>query len=682
MSVASGVRVGGVQECPAAGLALTTASGPQPDWWQRGLAHHLEGDLALAEWCYRQVPPSEPAYVCALGNLAVIRCAQQRFAESAHYCHLALGLRPDFVDAHINLANALSCLGRLEEAEAACRRALALQPDSLLSWGALGNVLSAMGRMAEAESCLRRVLAEDPDCVRSRLVLGNLLTQSGRHQEAEVAFRQVLAIHPQDGAALNNLGNVLSFFGRFTEARELLWKAVAVKPDDVQALLNLGVVSNNLGEYAEAEAYYRLALRYDANYLDPLSNLLFLQNYRGDGRLDGALADARLYGERVTAKARPYVHTPDPGAVDRTLRVGLVSGDLLNHPVGYFLDGLLPHLVGRNIELSVYSNHLQEDELTQRLRRVIPHWRTVFGVGDEELARRIHEDRVDVLVDLSGHTARNRLSVFAWKPAPVQVTWLGYFATTGVPAMDYILGDPYNLPESESDHFTETPWRLPDCYLCFTPPDPSPPVAPLPALQHGGITFGFFNNTNKLTDEVAACWSRILRGVPGSRLFLKNKLFLDPLLTQSMIDRLAAHGIAPDRLLLEGPSTRALYLTAYDRVDIALDSFPYPGVTTSVEGLWMGVPVITRKGRRFLSHQGESILANVGLCDWIAADCREYVDKAVAFASDLDGLAALRAGLRARMARSPLLDTALFARNLASAWQEMWRVWCRGGSSV
>jgi predicted O-linked N-acetylglucosamine transferase (SPINDLY family) len=284
-------------------------------------------------------------------------------------------------------------------------------------------------------------------------------------------------------------------------------------------------------------------------------------------------------------------------------------------------------------------------------------------------------DGIDILFDLSGHTAFNRLPMFALKPAPVQVAWLGYLATTGLASMDYLIADPWTLPPSEDAYFTEKIWRLPETYICFTAPQVDVPVGELPARSSGHVTFGSFNNLNKLGDAALALWARVLASVPRSRLFLKAKQLGNDAVRQSILDRFAAHGIAPARLILEGfAPSRAEHLGAYQRVDVALDPFPYPGITTSVEGLWMGVPLLTMAGGRFVSRQGVGMLMNAGLPQWIAADEDDYAAKAVAHAADLENLAALRAGLREKVLGSPLFDASRFARHFEAALRAMGRV--------
>ena len=332
---------------------------------------------------------------------------------------------------------------------------------------------------------------------------------------------------------------------------------------------------------------------------------------------------------------------------------------------------------GNDIQLTVYATQPYKDALTDRLMACTARWNMVFGMSDEALAQRIHADGIDILIDLAGHTAHNRLPVFGWKPAPVQVTWLGYFATTGVSQIDHLLADPWTVPASLEAGFTEHIWRLPQTRLCFTPPSASAAVSALPALRTGHITFGCFNNLTKLNDEVIALWARVLHAVPGSRLLLKASQLGSAMVRQTMQSRFKAQGVASDRLILQGPSTREDYLQAYGQIDIALDPFPFTGGTTSAEGLWMGVPVLTLAGDSMVARQGVSLLMNAGLPDWVADAPEDYVAKAMAHASDLTTLATLRSGLRERVMQSPLFDAERFADHLGTALREMWRAHAR-----
>ena len=572
---------------------------------------------------------------------------------------------------------AISCaLHRPAEAETAYRRAIHLQPDHADAHNNLGHLLQERYRYAEAEAAYRQALRCRPNDVDAHNNLGSLLQELQRYAEAEAAYRQALHLDPGKANAHNNLSVLLQKLKRYEEAESAVQQALRLHPDDADTHINRGILMEQMGRLDEAEASHRRALLLDPDAFRAYDSLLFMQNYREDTDRGAALADARRYGQRVAEKARPFHHRPNPADSRRRLRIGLVSGDLRNHPVGYFLQGVIPALNAEEVELFAYATSDLEDALTRTFQAILPHWRTVVGLSDIELAQLIRRDAIDILVDLAGHTAYNRLGLFAWKPAPVQLTWLGYFATTGVEAMDYILGDPINLPADEATHFVETPWPLPDCSLCFTPPVVAPAVAALPACTNGFITFGCFNRAAKINAAVIGCWADILRAVPDSRLFLKNQGLADARLRHKTAEQFQRANIAPERLLLEGSQAFEDYLECYHRVDLALDPFPYPGGMTSVEGLWMGVPFLTRKGHCFIAHQGETILVNAGLSDWIARDVDDYVAKAVAFARDPSRLATLRAGLRQQVSQSPLCDVARFASNLTQAWQGMWHRWC------
>ena len=359
----------------------------------------------------------------------------------------------------------------------------------------------------------------------------------------------------------------------------------------------------------------------------------------------------------------------------KRLRVGFVSGDLRNHPIGFFLESILSCIDPTKIELIAYPTTPKTDGLSDRIKPFFSIWKPIYGQSDEAVANLIYADGIHVLLDLSGHTAHNRLSMFGWKPSPVQVSWLGYFATTGLNEMDYLLGDPYVTPPENDGHFTEKVWRMPETFECLTPPDVDIEVAAPPALNRGYITFGCFNKLSKMNDKVVTLWAKVLEAVPNSRLFLKNMSLQKQSICERVIQRFAAQGINRERITLEKHERREKYFAAYNRVDIALDPFPFAGATTSFDSLWMGVPVLTLAGDHFVSRMGVRTLMNAGLPDWIVDDEEEYVTKSVVFASNLDKLAMLRAGLRAQVLASPLFDARRFARNFEDSLWEMWRRW-------
>ncbi len=591
----------------------------------------------------------------------------------------AVAVSPTNLEALNNLGNIYQDMGRLEEAEESFRQALQIKPNFVEACSNLGNILKAMGRFEEAESSYRQALQIKPSFADGHYNLGIVLMAKGNMGEAESSFLRAIDLNPKDIDAHNNLGNLLDVMGRFDEAAARFRSALQIDPNFVDAHYNLGNIFRKTGRLEDAEICYQRALQINPDFVAAHSNLLLTHCYMGDRSSVAFFEKSRCFGDLVARYAHPFSdwgNAPDPR---KCLRVGMISGDLRSHPVGYFLEGVISTLASNfagKVELVAYPSHYQEDALTERIRACCHGWHPASGLSDESLARQIREDGIDVLIDLSGHTAYNRLPMFAWKPAPVQATWLGYLATTGVSTIDYLIADTWTLLESEEANFTEKVWRLPESYLCFTPPPGNVEVGPLPALSNGHITFGSFNNLTKMNDAVVALWARILIAVSGSRLYLKSPQLTDVSVQQSVAERFAVHGIDSRRLILQGHVSRADYLKPFQRVDIALDPFPYPGVTTSVENLWMGVPVLTLSGKSFLSRQGVGLLMNAGLPEWIADTHDDYVARAVSQASDLQGLTSLRGGLRQRVMDSPIFDAARFAKHFEAALRAMWQAWC------
>lgn len=490
-----------------------------------------------------------------------------------------------------------------------------------------------------------------------------------------MAYRQAIALVPTYVEALNNLGNALQEQGRLTAAEDCFRTALAANPECAEAHSNLGTLLSNQCRLIEATASFRRALQIRSDYPEAHSNLLLIMNY-DDRSLPVLSEEARRYGLCVEARTKnkftAWPCLPRPAR----LRVGVVSGDFRDHPVGYFLQGLLAHIDADRFEFIAYPTNNCDTELTTRIRPYFTEWSPIFGLGDGDAASLIHADRVHVLLDLAGHTAHNRLPVFAFKPAPVQASWLGYCATTGMAAMDYYIADSLTLQKSEARSFTETIWPLARNYLCLSPPEIDVHPSPPPALHKGYVTFGSFNNLAKMGEPVIGLWARVLTAVPGSRLLLKARQLGDSSVRERVARRFAAHGINEERLILQAiVADREGHLSAYNLMDIALDPFPYNGVTTTFEALWMGVPVLTLEGNRFLARQGVGLLTNAGLCDWIATDADDYVAKAKACADNRDHLASLRATLRQQVLASPLFDSASFARDFQDALWGMWRTW-------
>ncbi|MHB1140504.1 MAG: O-linked N-acetylglucosamine transferase family protein [Sulfuricaulis sp.] len=553
------------------------------------------------------------------------------------------------------------------------RRALAAQ------YNHSGKVFCDRGQVRDGVACFEQAIAVDdtfPDACNN---LGNALSVLGQMEQAIACYRRALALQPDNAAVHNNLGNVLASLGRSHEAIGHYERAIALQPGNAEAHGNLANALAACGRTDEAFERFERALaqtpKNDATY----SNLLLVMNACARFDAETVFTAHRRYAERFENPLKlSWPRHANDRTPDRPLRIGYVSADLRLHSVAWFIEPVLTHHDRERFEIYAYHGHEAEDEVSERMRTHVTAWRRLAGLSDEEVARGIREDRIDILVDLNGHTAMNRLLVFARKPAPVQVTWLGYPNTTGLAAMDYRLTDRFADPEALTERYhTETLWRLPESFSCYRPPESAPEVSPPPCTGSGVITFGSFNNRSKTGPEVIALWARVLHGVPGSCLMLKGKGYDDESVQQALRDAFRAHGIGGDRLILHGGNdSHAEHLRRYHEIDIALDPFPYNGTTTTCDALWMGVPVVTLEGHTHVARVGVSLLNHLGLTEWIAHSAPEYVEIAARRAADTLQLAALRRQLRAHMASSPLTDARTFTRHLESAYRSMWRQWC------
>ncbi|HTN93643.1 MAG TPA: tetratricopeptide repeat protein [Gallionella sp.] len=573
--------------------------------------------------------------------------------------------------AEVKALIALYNVQRFAELEAQARQSIEQYPNAAMLWKLLGASLQMQGK--DAMPAFQKVVELTPGDAEAHNNLGSIYQERGQLDDALASYRHALRIDPRFIEAHYNLGNALTDQGRLEDALASYRAALKLKPDFALALSNMGAALQELGRVDEAIASSRRALQVDPGMPILHSNLLGMLNSTAVLDPQSLLQEARRYGKlagsKVTARYHSWLCTERP----QRLRVGIVSADLHNHPVGYFLEGLIEHLDPARIEMFAYQVIPHEDELTLRIKKYFAGWKTLDGLDDEAAARLIHDDGVHMLLDLSGHTEQNRLPVFAWKPAPVQVSWLGYWATTGVAEIDYLIADETGVPPSGRNNFTETIWYLPDTRMCFTPPATSLPVSPLPALHKGHVTFGSFQRLDKLGKDLMPAWSKILSAIPDARLRLARRELSDPAVAAQFVERLKLSGTDRSRVDLHGSLLREAYLASYAEIDMVLDTFPYAGGTTTCEALWMGVPTITLAGETLLARQGASLLTAAGLEQWVAASEEEYVAKAIAFASDLPKLAALRAGLREQVRTSPLFDAPRFAKNFEDALWGMWQ---------
>jgi predicted O-linked N-acetylglucosamine transferase (SPINDLY family) len=672
---------------------------------------HQVGKLAEAEATYRRVLASDPRNIQALhllwaalsqqGNFsaaleaiesavrlwpsdatlwhslgtALMNVARNGDAEDAYL--KARQMRPDFADAHFSLGYLLERTGRFSEAEQSLRQAVRLDPNDQLTLNHLGIVLLRLDRPSQAMTYFRRVLTLDPRSAQAHCNVGAALRQLGEHAAAMDSFRHALALNPTLSAAHAGMGEVLVDLGRPEEALERQREAVRLKPDSSRSHAALATALGLVGHLAEAEQSYRRALELEPDYREGHSNLIFLLDLMETTDVRTQQEERRRWylqhAQKHESKAKPHRNNRDP---DRKLRIGYVSADFKNHSAFHAIAPVICGHDRSDFEVFCYSGVKHEDDATARIRMAADAWRPMLGVADDELAEQIRRDGVDILVDLSGHSDGHRLLVFARKPAPVQVTAWGHATGTGLKTMDYLFSDPVIVPREQRTFFAEELVDLP-CVLGYEAPEYMPAVSALPSTGGEPFTFGCVNRLQKITDRAIALWGRILASAPGARLLFKDGILDDASLRQRFLRRLQeVGGIASDRVVLLGRSAHAHHLATYQRVDIGLDPFPQNGGISTVEALYMGVPVVTLCGATVPSRLTASFLTGMQMQDWIAETDDDYVRIALQKKSDPGALATLRGQLRTRSAQSPFGDLAGYVRAVEQAYRAMWRRWC------
>jgi predicted O-linked N-acetylglucosamine transferase (SPINDLY family) len=705
-----GLALQAMGRLPEAEASFRAALAANPDFPEAhnslAITLHALGrpEEALGHW--RRALAVRPDDLAARQNLAIALTERGEPAEAAEQARAAVALAPQHAPGHLALAAALSGLGKLDEAEAASREAVRLRPELAAARRGLARVLQLRGRPREALDEAREALRLDPADADAHVLAGVALSGLGRPGEAEQHLRHAAWLRPDHAEAHYNVAVLFAGQRRFAPAADLFREALRLRPGLVDASLGLARALGRLGELdgavtavrdalsrqaghapawnclgdlldlqgrgAESIHAYREALRHDPTLAVAHGSLLVALN------LDTALTPAELLAEhrlweqrhaRVEVFGPAADHDRDP---DRRLRVGYVSPNFLRHVVAHFIEPVLAHHDPRAMEAVCYSDVLSGDAVTERLRSLAHGWRPIHGKSDEEVAELVRADCIDILVDLAGHTG-GRLGLFARRPAPVQVTWLGYPATTGLTSIQYRLTDAVADPPGEPICHTEELVRLPGGFCAYRPADDAPPVSPPPCRERGHVTFASLHKLAKLNDRVLDLWCQLLRAVPTARLLV----FRDCLrggVREHFRQRFLSRGFGDDRVLLrhqaEGPGG---YLAVYRDVDVLLDSFPWGGHATACEALWMGVPVVTLPGDRHAGRMVASALTQVGLAELIARTPEEYVARAAALAGDPERLAALRDGLREQTRRSPLCDGAAFTRHLEAAYRAMWR---------
>ncbi len=622
--------------------ALALGAAESIDFALLAQALHFGGRPAEAIEVYRTALRLDPTQAAIWSNLGVALLLSRRPAEALGPCQEAVRLEPRSAKFHYNVGHSLQVLERLEEAAASYRQAVALKADYADALNNLGGALYGLRQMEEAIAAFREAARLRPQDAATWSNLGSALHSHDLVDEAVVVYRHALTLDPTAAATLNNLANAWKDLGRMEEAMECYRQAVTLCP-----------------EVAEVH-----------------SNWLYSLHFLPGVDAASLLREHRVWNERHGAPPRLLRPALAPDrSPNRRLRIGYVSADFYHHVAGCNLLPLFRAHDHAAFEIYCYSNTVKEDGVTEELRARSDHWRSIIGLSDDAAADLIRKDGIDVLVDLGLHTRRNRLLTFARKPTPVQVTYLGYCSTSGLETMDFRLSDPYlDPPETDLFVYSEETIRLPRCYWCYEPGAEEVPAAagPPPSQACGFITFGCLNNFAKVSKAALDLWSEILRALPNSQLALHAP---EGSSWQRVGDLFAQAGVDPARIRLHGRLPRAAYMELWGRVDIGLDPFPYGGGISTCDGLWMGAPIVTLSGKTAVGRAGRTILSNIGLPELVAFDERQYVEIALGLANDPDRLAALRAGLRERMEKSPLRDAAGFARDVEDAYRTMWRKW-------
>jgi predicted O-linked N-acetylglucosamine transferase (SPINDLY family) len=562
-------------------------------------------------------------------------------------------------------------LGEFGIAERCLSSSLALYPAPAI-WNDFAVVYSMQGRTDEAIAALRNALAMHSDNKAYYYAhLASLQARTGKLDDAIESCRASIALR-DDPRVLNNLGELLLAKNDLGGAEAVLRHAISLDSTFDLPYQNLGVTLFNSGNHDQALASMDQALQRSPASLLFRSNRIMMMTYHPSMTERQLYDEARRYASFAEKTATRFSEWPGTLSNDKPLRVGFVSGRLCQSPVAHFLEGLLRQLAEwEDVEVVLYSNTPVHDQVSGKLQALCDLWQVVTPLGDRAMAELVRQDRIDVLIDLAGHSKFNRLPVFAWKPAPIQASWMEFSATTGLAEMDYVICDRWSIVPDGVSCFIEKPWPLPDGRLCFTAPSFDLLPNELPCLSSGFITFGSFNNFAKLNQAVFEAWAEILKQVPDSRLLMSTTQFGDAAIRHRVADAFRQLGIGTDRLEICPPLPREQFMSQYHLVDIALDSFPYQGVTTTVEALWMGVPVMMYAGETFISRQSVNVHAQLGLDEWISSSRDDYISKAVSHASDTGTLRSLRRELRARLNASPVLDAGRFAADFRKMLYEM-----------
>ena len=676
-------------------------------------SYYQSGHIKLAENVYNKILEIDPEHPDALHMAGAIARQNGKYDLAANFIKSAIRIAPERAAYHISFGSVMLDLGRRDEAVSSYKNALALNLDNADLLNNLGNKFKSLGEPDEAASCYRSAVkikpdyaevyhnlgllfAEQgkpeeavsnfhialeikPDFADAYIGIGNTLNSQGMPKEAVLWFQKGINHQPNNVPAYNNMGSALHNQDKLDEAVACYGKALEIDPNVAATLNNMGLVLQDQGRLKEAGEYFRRALKIDPNLVKAYSNFLLSLLYDSEYDLDYIFSEHKKWNDfygRPSMKRPPAPHINLPRQ-DRRLRIGYVSPDFRNHSCAWFIEPLLEFHNRDKVEVFCYGEIRNEDNVTARIRELSNSWYFTQGISDMAVVKRIRSDNIDILVDLAGHTKGNRLPVFAHKPAPVQMTWLGYNFTTGLKAMDYRLSDNWLTPLKGRERFSERLYNLNRCSLAYRPPEKTPEPAEPAFESNGHITFGSFNSLSKVSPRTIALWARVLIENPGSKLILKARQSRDSGSKERILRVFSEQGVSPNRVIFKGYALSTFgHLAHYHEIDLALDTFPYNGVTTTCEALWMGVPVVTLTGNHTVSRWGLSLVAAVGLEKLAAKSEDEYCATIKSLVCNHRRLKVLKMGMRDRLISSPLCDARGFADAVEEAFATMWKRWC------
>jgi predicted O-linked N-acetylglucosamine transferase (SPINDLY family)/ubiquinone/menaquinone biosynthesis C-methylase UbiE len=649
-------------------------------WCARGAAYRRLALMDDAYESYERAIELAPDYAQAWCNLGEWWMVKGDHEAALTKFEQALQFNPRLLEALNNRVAVLYELGRFKDAEAAAAEAIAKYPDNAALHVNLGNVQLHTGKSKLAAKSFQKALECDPASPEAQIGLSTLLGESHRLAETLAYIEHEIAVKGGSAQRLVSLALAQQAKGDWAATEQTCNKVLQLQPNNAAALTTLAGCLSHRADHRGAISLFEQSLEANPQMPGIRSNIAFEATYLPDISSEELYTYHSDWAEHFEKEGVQSTHDYKQSMqADRPLRIGYVSGDFGTHPVGFLLRDVIRNHDRQQFRIYCYSMMRNDaDPITATIRENADVWVDALFMSDDELSERIREDRIDILVDLAGHTAYNRLPVFVRKPAPVQVTWIGYFHSTGLKSIDYYITDPYTTPKQSGQLFSEIPVWLPHSRFCYSPPDYAPAVVPPPVLQTGRITFGSFNRIEKLVDPVIAAWVQILQAVPGSRLLLKSGALDNQAMCDAVRGRFASYGLVGDRLELRGPSAHPEMLEQYGEVDIALDPFPFNGGMTTLETLWMGVPVITLAGQGVVSRQTVSALSNIGVTELIFETMEAYVAGAIALAGDVERLKALRREMRKKMKNSPLCQSEQFAQDLEMLYRRMWQACCRG----